>query len=286
MRSIVLVIVAGLMGCATALGASPDVDLPDANGMTPLMQATVNGKIDDARALLARGASLEAQDAQQYNAMDYAMERYQLEVVQALISAAVERASPGDRARAALAAVLTDAALPKADSYSPEVASYLLLLAAARGQAANVERLLAAGVAADAGIGEGYSALAMAARWGRNVVVTQLLAAGADPNGHTNTRYRTTPLMEASRDGRVVIAEQLIDAGAEVNEPDRHGDHALNWAAYFGHAEFVALMVHHGADLKRTGQTDDQPIEIAIREKHDDVVRILSTAGAVPRRKK
>ncbi|MCC6563045.1 MAG: ankyrin repeat domain-containing protein, partial [Xanthomonadales bacterium] len=67
------------------------------------------------------------------------------------------------------------------------------------------------------------------------------------------------------------------------NRGDRYGDHALNWACYFGHADFVALMLRHGADLTRTGQTDDQPLEIALREKHAAVVELLRAAGAVAR---
>lgn len=56
-----------------------------------------------------------------------------------------------------------------------------------------------------------------------------------------------------------------------------------NWATYFGGAPLVALLVSQGADLTRVGQTDEQPIEIAIREGHAEVVKILATAGARPR---
>ena len=84
-----------------------------------------------------------------------------------------------------------------------------LLLASARGDLAAVADVLADKVAADAGAAHGYTALAMAARWNHGEVVAKLLAAGADPNLATQSRYRTVPLMEASRDGRVAIAEQL-----------------------------------------------------------------------------
>ena len=283
MRSTLFVMLLGLSGHAGASSVSQNVDAQDENGISALMQASIDGKVEVARALLDQGASIDIVDAQGYNAMDYAMERYQNGVVQALIAARIKRAAVSDVDRVALAMVASDALLPSTDDISPNITAPLLLLAAARGHDENSRRLLAGGLAADAGIDAGYSGLAMAARWGRTGIVKQLLAAGADANAHTYTRYLTTPLMEASRDGRVAIAELLIAAGARVNEPDRHGDHALNWAAYFGHADFVALMVKHGADLKRTGQTDDQPIEIAIREKHADVIKVLSAAGAVAR---
>ncbi len=241
------------------LDAGTAVDIRDESAATALIYAAARGHDDVARLLLARGADASLQDAQGYDAMDYAMERGRHGVVLVLLEHRVARAdATGDTAAR-------------------------LLLASARGDLAAVAAALADKTSADVGAAQGYTALAMAARWNHGEVVAKLLATGADPNQATHSRYHTVPLMEASRDGRVAIAEQLIAAGAEVDRGDRYGDHALNWACYFGHADFVALMLRHGADLTRTGQTDDQPLEIALREKHAAVVELLRAAGAVAR---
>ena len=92
--------------------------------------------------------------------------------------------------------------------------------------------------------------------------------------------------MEASRDGNTAIGARLIAAGAQVDTGDRYGDHALNWAAYFGHAAFVAMLLEHHPDLERRGQTDDWPLEIALRQGHAEVARLLTDAGARSRKGK
>lgn len=272
-----------LSAVTKVIDAGVAVDTRDAGGMTPLLHASIAGQVGMVRLLLARHADPAAQDTQRYDAMDYAMERHRYEVALLLLEGQAKRLSSTDAEHVLIEAVAAGRPLAERGAVSAALATPLLLIAAARGDGANVAWLLARGAQVDGNSEQGYTALAMAARWNRDSVVTQLLAAGADPNRNTRSRYSTTALMEASRDGRVAIARQLIAAGADVNRPDRHGDHALNWAAYFGHADFVALMVEHGADLERTGQTDDQPIEIALRERHAEVVRILTEAGAVAR---
>ena len=143
----------------------------------------------------------------------------------------------------------------------------------------SVEEALADGADPDGRLDCGYTALALAAGFGHEAIVRTLLSAGAGPDVQTRSRYNTTPLMEASRDGHVEIARMLLDAGADPN----HGDHALNWATYYGRAGVVRLLLKAGADFNVTGQTDDTAIEIAIREGHTEVEQILREAGAKPR---
>jgi len=243
-----------------ALDAGASVNARDAAKNTPLLLAAVDGNAAMVAALLARGADIEARDAGEYRAFDLAVERYNRDAAQAMLEHWIA-ATGSDEQRAASR----------------------MALAAAKNELPGVLAALDAGVPADAMGSSGYTALALAARWGRMEIVELLLARGAKPDLATRSRYGSTPLMEASRDGRVEIARKLIAAGASVDTGDRYGDHALNWAAFFGHAPFVALLLEHKPDLRRRGQSDDWPIEIAIREGHADVVALLAKAGAVAR---
>lgn len=249
-----------LGGVRAALKAGAAVNARSDEQMTPLLAAATHSSGEIVALLLAEGADPGVQSESGYQPIDFA----------------VERDNPG--AAQALLAHHADC------SESPAMAAASrLALAAARGDLAGVHAQLDDGVDAD-GIGDsGYSALALAARWGYLPVVDALLERGADANLATRSRYRATPLMEASRDGHRAIAERLIAAGADVDAGDRYGDHSLNWAAYFGHAGFVAVLLTRNPDLKRRGQTDDWPLEIAIRERHDEAVEILVGAGATAR---
>ena len=53
---------------------------------------------------------------------------------------------------------------------------------------------------------------------GKTAEITQLLAAGADPNGHKDAG--NTALIEASISGHTAIVQALLDAGADVNAKD------------------------------------------------------------------
>lgn len=261
-------------------GAS--IESRNSYGMTPAVRAAMGNAREVLDYLIGRGADLTAQDDSQYRAFDYAIERARHENVAALLEHWARAAARTAADRSALERPAGLSAR-SSEGVSPEFGAALLALLSFRGDLGGVTALLDLGVPVDAIGASGYQGLALAARSGHGAIVDLLLKRGASPNLHTQSRYNSTPLMEASRDGRVEIAQRLLNAGARVNEGDRHGDHALNWACFFGEAPFVALLVDHGADLIRIGQTDDQPIEIAIREGHTEVVKILTAAGAKAR---
>lgn len=150
---------------------------------------------------------------------------------------------------------------------SPQALKSLALTRAiAHGDSQAVNRQLKPPLDPNATNPSGYTALAMAAAWGHAKAVRALLATGFKPAQPTRSRYHSTPLM---------------DAGADANQPDRYGDHALNWAAFFGHLELVKLWVERGSRLDVTGQTPDTALAIATREKHLAVAAYLRSAGAL-----
>ena len=247
-----------------------------------LIQAAQQGKVDRLQALLQTGHDPALRDALGYDALDYAIEWGQFTSAQTLLRHALEQAQSTPALRQAAQQVLAGQ-VPKEASRPPALDVALLRLAANDGNLAAVQVRLQQGVAPDVGATTGYTALALATRWRRVPVLEALLQAGAGVNTHTATCYQTTALMEATRHGDSAILRRLLDAGARVNEGDRYGDHALNWAVYFGQTEQVQLLVQAGADLTRTGQTDDTPLEIAYRQGHAAIVSYLLARGAKAR---
>lgn len=172
-----------------------------------------------------------------------------------------------------------------------------LIQAAQQGKVERLQALLQAGHDPALRDAQGYDALDYAIEWGQFASAQTLLRhtleqaqstpallqASAGVNTRTATCYQTTALMEATRHGDAAILRRLLQAGAQVNEGDRYGDHALNWAVYFGQTEQVQLLVQAGADLTRTGQTDDTPLEIAYRQGHAAIVAYLLSRGAKAR---
>ena len=113
-----------------------------------------------------------------------------------------------------------------------------MTLAAANGDAALVERLLAAG-------GD-----ARAARW----------------NGET-------ALMIAAGAGSLDAVRQLVQHGADVNAAEpRGGQTALMWAAAEGHSDVVAGLIEMGANVNAASKAGFTPLVFAVVK--DDVASI------------
>jgi ankyrin repeat protein len=233
----------------------------DEAGNSALISAAYHGRPEVVALLLRRGADPDHRNQEGYAALDYAMERGHRAVAQALLkhwqqSAHSRKDLPQAGVLALLHAVTEPGSVPS----------------------------LPPGAQLDQANASGYGALAMAVRWGSLPWVKALLAAGAKVNAPSRSRYDSTPLMEATRDGHLEMANTLLQAGAEVNQRDRHGDHALNWAAYFGHADLVQLLVDRGSRLDYTGQSPENALQIATREKHARVIEILQRAAEQARR--
>eukprot|EP00296_Roombia_truncata_P007815 JP446268.1.p1 GENE.JP446268.1~~JP446268.1.p1 ORF type:complete len:426 (+),score=101.51 JP446268.1:74-1279(+) len=110
-----------------------------------------------------------------------------------------------------------------------------LLIAAARGQTADVERLLQSVDKFSNGSaivhwedGNQNTPLHHAAYSGHSDIVKQLMQAGADINAKNRDQW--TPLHQASHNGHSNVVKQLMQAGADINAKSSHRDTPLNLA--------------------------------------------------------
>ncbi|HEX4997353.1 MAG TPA: ankyrin repeat domain-containing protein [Terriglobia bacterium] len=117
----------------------------------------------------------------------------------------------------------------RTDTSSPKPGVTDLMRASAKGDAAEVQRLLSAGADLNAQDASGWTALMYAARNDKTSgAVAALLKAGADPNARS--MMGQTALMAAAA-GPDDTLRLLIAAGANINAQDRFGQSALMFAA-------------------------------------------------------
>jgi len=120
-----------------------------------------------------------------------------------------------------------------------------LHVAAAKGDAKEVERLLGEGAGVNATNKDGRTPLHVAAN---EAVAVLLLQKGAEVNARSNNGE--TPLHVASGAGRKEVGAELLDKGADVNARTNAGRTPLHDAAMGAHPEVVKHLVKNGADQK------------------------------------
>ena len=159
----------------------------------------------------------------------------------------------------------------------------LRLVTAAAGQdSAEVSRLLAAGMDANAARADGATALLWAAHWDDLEMADRLLAAGADVNAADD--HGVTPLERAAENASLPMVRRLVEAGANVNASQASGLTPLMTAARTGSTEVVRTLVGHGAEVNAvTAETRSSALMWAVSEPHPEIVRLLLDAGADPR---
>jgi ankyrin repeat protein len=112
------------------------------------------------------------------------------------------------------------------------------------------------GVDVDTPLGEGRTALTLAAYHRSGRAVRALLDAHANPDGKGAA---LSPLMHAAFVGDEAIVRDLVLAGAPVDRPTPYGQTPLMFAALFGRQETYDALVALGADENATDRIGATP---------------------------
>ncbi|MCB0628863.1 MAG: ankyrin repeat domain-containing protein [Saprospiraceae bacterium] len=161
---------------------------------------------------------------------------------------------------------------------NPPSESELVTAVMAR-QAGKADSLLTAGASPQSQDEEGTPVLILAVNRGLDDVVKKLVTAGADVNARRAAYFKSTALMEVGVRNNPELAGWLLDQGADLHARDTLGDTALNWAAFYGHEDLVALYLDRGADLLVAGR-QGSAIDIALHRGHEGLIQLLIRRGA------
>jgi len=122
---------------------------------------------------------------------------------------------------------------------------------------------------------DGFTALGLAAFFGHDLLVAELLALGADVNQASNNSQHVMPLHSAVAHQHLAIAEMLLQHGAQVNAVQSDEFTPLLAAAQNGQLAMVQLLLRHGADATMRKDGGQTALDLAREFGHPNVVIML-----------
>lgn len=194
-----------------------------------------------------------------------------------------------------------------------EATAEKLVVEAEKGNTANVQLLLAAGVSPDSFAENGATPLTSASSAGQEAVIDILLSAGGDID--QSDANGNTPLIIAVRTDNIPVAEKLVRAGANTESINNLGETALsiairnkNWpmVTALGKAgvnynvqyedgrtrlhdiissgraekELVAALIEGGADVNIADDSGQTPFTLAVNRGEAELVALMVRHGA------
>jgi ankyrin repeat protein len=255
-------------------GVSPDTLAPD--GTRPLTEAARHGRQAAMQVLLDAGARLDMTDSSGNRALDYAVERAHLPAAAMLTRQAAQDAGASQAVLRWFDGLVEDR--PNGTDWrrllDGELASLGLMAAVLAERPAAVASLRGA-----AGLTNrtGYGPLHLAARFGDERAVTELLQASASPDLEVAGHLHETPLMEGARDGYVAIGRRLLHAGARVDRVDAAGETALSWAVRAGETDYARMLLDAGANPRLRNREGATALDLARRINHQDLIALLES---------
>ncbi|XP_030228375.1 DNA-binding protein RFXANK [Gadus morhua] len=119
----------------------------------------------------------------------------------------------------------------------------------------------------------GFTPLMWAAAFGEKAVVDYLLAEGADPK--TVAWERESALTLASMGGFVDIVKSLLALGVDINTYDWNGGTPILYAVRGNHIQCVQELLDRGADLTIESDSGYSPTALAVALGHKKIQKVL-----------
>ena len=214
-----------------------------------LIDAVTAGDTDRVREILAEDPSLvAARDEEGVSALLLARYRFDRETTDALL-----------------------AADPELDVFEAAALGYVDRLR---------ERLLDSAEAVAAFSPDGFTALHLAAFFGKAEVARLLLEHGAGVDVYTRNPFANQPLHAAAAGRHIEVCRILIAAGADVNATQHGGFTPLHEAAQHGDVEMVELFLSAEADPSLTTDAGETAADTAAGAGHVDLARRLREVDA------
>ena len=187
----------------------------------------------------------------------------------------------------AVVATASAQALAQLPPTEPEVRGYTgLHAAAAAGNVAEIERLVAGGADREARDGNGRTPLHVAAYRRQYEAARVLMKRGANPDALDAQRYDVVTIAAVADD--VPMLKVVLEGGASAkNVTSPYDGTALIAAAHLGHVEVVEVLIRAGAPLDHVNNLGWTALIESIvlgdgGKRHTATLRALVAAGANP----
>ena len=251
----------------TAAAALMTLVVAVAQAEPAIVDAARSGDLKTVRTLVRQAVDVDAAQPDGMTALHWAVQRRDLPMIDVLLEAGAKH------------------------DLTNRTGAKPLYLAAMNGDAAAIQRLLAAGEDANAVLtAEGETVLMLASHTGNSDAVKLLLDRGADPN--TQQVRGQTALMWAAAEGHAGVVKLLLERGADPalastasTKQERRpagGLTALLFASRQGHLEAARALLDGGANVDQAGADNTSALLIAIVNGHYDLASMLIERGASP----
>jgi len=127
---------------------------------------------------------------------------------------------------------------------------------------------------------DGWTALHLAAFFGKKDAAEALIAAGANVNARSLNPMRNTPLHAACAGRNVEIVSLLAANGADVNARQEGGWTPLHAAAQNGDVDMAQLLISLGAQVKTRAENNQNAMDLALTRGNQKMVELLEENGA------
>lgn len=123
--------------------------------------------------------------------------------------------------------------------------------------------------------GDGFTALHLAAFFGKAEAARVLLMAGASVDAYGHNDLANQPLHAAAAGRHIEVCRVLLAAGANVQATQHGGTTPLHEAAHSGDVELSELFLSAGADPTAATDAGETPVAMAEAAGHLDLARRL-----------
>ena len=250
---------ARVVDAALLLACGAELECKTAHGDTPLITAAARGHDAICGLLLAKGADVNATDAEGCSVLMRALsgKDTSLALVQALIA---KGANVGHQAKNHYSA------LDYAVMYGASIPIIALL---SHGVNLNVKRAC------------GDYLLPMAVKKGHLHVIEFVIEKGCDVNVYSNDWFELiTPLMQAARNGHMEVVDLLLANGASLEVAGSTGFTALHLAVQGESTAMVKHLLKLGMNIDQFDHKGNTALSIACRFGATDHVKLLLEHGA------
>ena len=127
---------------------------------------------------------------------------------------------------------------------------------------------------------DGFTALHLAAFFGKPEIARLLIDSGAAVDTYTANDFANQPLHAAAAGRHIEVCRVLLAAGADVNATQHGGYTPLHEAAQHGDVEMVELFLSAGADPTIAVTDGGTPADLAEAAGHPDVAGRLRDVAA------